>query len=251
MPRIRYLKPDFFLDEDIAELPHIHRIAFQGLWCYADRRGRLEDKPKKLKAVIFPYEEVDMNKILNDLQQKPFIIRYSVANKRYIQVVNFQKHQRPHHTEKESDIPEPQQDTTIPVKSTLEHGEKKEGMGMGMGMEKGMGMESNCPYWDAFSEKTKEFLKTLSKEGLNIYQLLNKLRKDQSLIPIPEEVVMRVCKSYIKNKSYIKKVWPWFTKALLEEGNLVRINANIEKNNSMKREGMAKSLKDIISGIGK
>ena len=29
--RIRYLKPDFFLDEDVAHLPPLVRLFFQGL----------------------------------------------------------------------------------------------------------------------------------------------------------------------------------------------------------------------------
>lgn len=107
MPRIRYIKPDFFFDEDLADLPFEHRLAYSGLWCQADREGRLEDSPKKLKAHIFPYDEVDMNKILNDLAKKPFVVRYELNGKKYLQIINFHKHQKPHHTEQDSKIPPP------------------------------------------------------------------------------------------------------------------------------------------------
>ena len=60
MPRIRYLKPCFFKDEDIASLPHQTRLLYQGLWVLADKEGRLEDRPKRIKAEIFPYEEIDI-----------------------------------------------------------------------------------------------------------------------------------------------------------------------------------------------
>lgn len=105
MARIRYLKPDFFFDEDIATLSFKHRLAFQGLWCYADREGILEDTPKRLKALIFPYDNIDMDIILKELTNKPFIHRYTNDNKKYIQIINFLKHQKPHHTEKESIFP--------------------------------------------------------------------------------------------------------------------------------------------------
>lgn len=133
MARIRYIKPDFFFDEHLADLKFECRIAFAGLWCHADRSGRLEDSPKKIKALIFPYDIVDMDEILNELCKKPFIYRYEVDGKRYIQIINFEEHQKPHHTEKNSEIPPYKQ--TLTVKQPLKHGEKK--VGMGKGMEKG------------------------------------------------------------------------------------------------------------------
>ncbi len=111
MARIRYLKPDFFTDEDLAELSFQTRLTFAGLWCHADKAGRLEDRPKFLKAMIFPYDSVDMEKQLATLSQGkhgngvPFIQRYEVDGVRFIQIVTWEKHQKPHHTEAESKIP--------------------------------------------------------------------------------------------------------------------------------------------------
>jgi hypothetical protein len=113
MPRIRYLKPDFFTDEDLAELPYQTRLFFAGMWCQADKAGRLQDRPKKLKAVIFPYDHVDAEKCLQQLAQpkngsgKPFINRYESDGQRYIQILTWDEHQKPHHTEKDSQIPSP------------------------------------------------------------------------------------------------------------------------------------------------
>lgn len=110
-PRIRYLKPDFFKDEDLAELPFEARLFFAGLWNFADKAGRLEDRPQRLKVEIFPYDKVDIEKCLNLLSKpkngsgKPFIQRYMAKEERYIQIVNWDKHQKPHNTEKDSEIP--------------------------------------------------------------------------------------------------------------------------------------------------
>ena len=105
------MKPDFFKDEDLAELPFEVRLFFAGLWNFADKSGRLENRPKRLKAEIFPYDKVDVSKCLELLSKpkngsnKPFIQRYVVDNEHYIQIVNWEKHQKPHHTEADSKIP--------------------------------------------------------------------------------------------------------------------------------------------------
>lgn len=126
MPRIRYLKPEFFSDEDLCSLPYQTRLAFAGLWCYADKSGILEDRPKFLKVSIFPYDSIDMEKQLQALTRpKPFIHRYETEGKRYIQIISWHKHQKPHHTEKDSIFP------PVPPLNT-----KEKGMEKGMGMEK-------------------------------------------------------------------------------------------------------------------
>jgi len=113
MARIRYLKPEFFEDEHLAELPYWVRLLFAGMWNIADKAGRLEDRPKKIKIKVFPYDDkIDIENGLNLLAKKkqdserPFIIRYSVNDEKYIQIISWDKHQKPHHTEKESEIPE-------------------------------------------------------------------------------------------------------------------------------------------------
>jgi hypothetical protein len=105
MARIRTIKPDFFLDDEVATLHPLTRILFIGLWCLADKSGRLEDKPQKIKVQILPYDKHDIDSELNILAKHGFIIRYTVESRKYIQVSSFSKHQRVHHTEKESEIP--------------------------------------------------------------------------------------------------------------------------------------------------
>lgn len=112
--RIRYLKPDFFKDEHLVELSFWIRLLFAGLWNIADKAGRLEDRSKRIKAEIFPYEEkIKIEEGLNALckiksgGKRPFIIRYEIDGEKYIQIVNWHLHQKPHSTEKESIIPAP------------------------------------------------------------------------------------------------------------------------------------------------
>lgn len=108
MSRMRTIKPSFFTHEVLAELSPLHRILFQGLWCNADREGRMEDRPKYIKAVVLPYDDADVESMLSDLQRAGFILRYRVAGQSYICIPAFHKHQRPHPNEAKSAIPPPE-----------------------------------------------------------------------------------------------------------------------------------------------
>lgn len=110
MVRSRNIKPGFFKNYQLGRLPYEVRLLFEGLWCAADRRGRLKDEPMQVKAEIFPYDPLDEHQIstmLDLLQTGAFILRYEAKGNRYIQVVNFEKHQYPHIREQDSTIPAP------------------------------------------------------------------------------------------------------------------------------------------------
>ena len=107
MARARNIKPGFFRNADLVELSFESRLLFIGLWTLADRAGRLEDRPKQIKMELFPADNVDCNAALDDLASTGMVARYTVDGVRYLQVVNFTKHQNPHRDEKASSIPEP------------------------------------------------------------------------------------------------------------------------------------------------
>lgn len=70
MARARNIKPGFFANEDLAECDPLARLLFAGLWCLADREGRLEDRPKRIRAELLPYDSCDADELLNQLQAK-------------------------------------------------------------------------------------------------------------------------------------------------------------------------------------
>lgn len=107
MPRTRNIKPGFFKNEELAECSMASRLLFAGLWTLADREGRLEDRPKRIKADIFPYEDIDCDTLLNELRQKNFIIRYENSKNKFIQICTFTVHQQPHYKEVASVIAAP------------------------------------------------------------------------------------------------------------------------------------------------
>ncbi|WP_139236722.1 hypothetical protein [Rugamonas rubra] len=73
----------------------------------ADREGRLEDRPKRIKGELLPYDSVDVEPLLIELELHGFILRYVVGSNRFIQICKFAEHQSPHVREQASAIPGP------------------------------------------------------------------------------------------------------------------------------------------------
>lgn len=119
MARSRNIKPGFFVNEVLGELNPLARLLFAGLWCHADREGRLEDRLKRLKPQILPYDECDIDALAQCLHDASLIHRYVIGNKRYIQIIEFKKHQNPHIKEQRSTIPAPCMNGASIVVATL------------------------------------------------------------------------------------------------------------------------------------
>ena len=105
MSRSRNIKPGFFKNELLVEHPPMVRLLFIGLWCEADREGRLEYRPRRLRAAIFPYDDIDVTDGIAALADDGFLHVYEADGKEYIQISNWSKHQNPHHKEVGSVIP--------------------------------------------------------------------------------------------------------------------------------------------------
>ena len=103
--RIRDIKPGFYINEQLAECSAFARLIFPGLWMIADREGRFEWRPKRLRAEILPYDRVNMEKLLGELEAQGLIVHYTINGKDYGWIPTFTQHQKPHPNEKASEIP--------------------------------------------------------------------------------------------------------------------------------------------------
>lgn len=107
--RARQTKPGIFKNEILGSADPLLTLLFIGLTQSADREGRLEDRPLRITAEVFPYRrrvtETRCDSMLHWLNERKFIFRYIADGKRYIQIANFLKHQNPHRDEKPSVIP--------------------------------------------------------------------------------------------------------------------------------------------------
>jgi hypothetical protein len=194
MPRIRTIKPEFFKDEDLIETCNFQtRLFFAGLWLYADRAGRLEYRPKYLKAELFPYESADIEKMVRklanpDVENKPekkFLIVYQVGSKKFLEIVEFLKHQKPHHTERVSLIPEYNELEHLTVISPLKDGDNlfKKGRKGKEGKGREVAQTENAPK-EEFEDKWKRLpseMKIGKQEAKAVYLKKIKTREDEEL----------------------------------------------------------------------
>ncbi len=104
---MRLLKPGFFKNEDLAKVSSDGRLLYAGLWSLADREGRLEDRPFRIRAELFPYQPIKIDRLLQELVNGGFIRRYAVEGRAYLVIPTFLDHQHPHPKEPKSTIPAP------------------------------------------------------------------------------------------------------------------------------------------------
>lgn len=109
--KTRSIGEDFFFNEHLAGLPIATRLLFAGLWCMADRDGRLEDRPRRIRAELFPYDtDFDIERSLEELNSCGLIKRYQAFEGvegdtiKAIQVCNWRFWQQPHRAEARSKI---------------------------------------------------------------------------------------------------------------------------------------------------
>lgn len=110
MPRTRQVRHSTFTNEQLNTLPFPARWLFVGLWTIADRDGRLEDRPLRIKTEILGYDTENVDELLGTLATAGFITRYAKSSRpdgerKIIQINNFVKHQKPHPKEPSFDLP--------------------------------------------------------------------------------------------------------------------------------------------------
>jgi hypothetical protein len=121
--RIRTVKPQFFQDERLYDI-EINtglpiRVIFIGLWCVADREGRFDWNPRRLKVQILPHDEsVDFGAALEALSEGGFIFDYHSGGKDFGCIPGFRSHQVINNRESPSSRPDPVSDD--PEKPSVE-----------------------------------------------------------------------------------------------------------------------------------
>lgn len=116
------MKPSLFKNELLATSDPLYAWIFEGLWCLSDREGRLEDRPRKIHLEINAgraFEGTETS--LKWLEENGFVSRYEHEQIRYIQVLQFKKHQNPHVREPASVIPAPGEHGAGTVPTPDEH----------------------------------------------------------------------------------------------------------------------------------
>lgn len=96
MARIRTIKPEFWASEQVMELSVAARLAFIGLWNFSDDRGVHTASAKRLKAELFPSDDVTSEGVATlmvELIQNDLVGEFEAGGKRYWYVTGWDKHQ--------------------------------------------------------------------------------------------------------------------------------------------------------------
>lgn len=135
--RIRSIKPEFWRSDDISALEWDERLLFVGLWSYVDDNGVGIDKLSSIAADLFasdlernpPETFARVSRGLQQLATAGRIVRYSVESRPYLEVVNWDKHQR---IDRPNKPRFPRSDTgTAEIRDTLARVAAKEASGTG------------------------------------------------------------------------------------------------------------------------
>jgi len=94
LARIRTIKPEFWVDDVMVELSFEARLLFIGIWNFADDKGFIENKPKKLKMQIFPADNILLEDYLNELVDHGRLEEFTSDQGPLLRVVNWERHQR-------------------------------------------------------------------------------------------------------------------------------------------------------------
>lgn len=104
MARIRYLKPDFTDDVDLAEVSITARYLYANLWCHMDRDGVCDADPKLIKRWIFPYDDdhtsAKVSSLIDELVEHGFLFRVEHNGRNFLYCPTLKKHQLFHKYEK-------------------------------------------------------------------------------------------------------------------------------------------------------
>jgi hypothetical protein len=95
MARNRMLNPEFWLDEELAKLSPHARLLYQGLWGICDDNyATLPNRPDWIKAQIFPYENVNVQGLLDELSSSGRIVLFLENKRKFWYLKNFFKYQK-------------------------------------------------------------------------------------------------------------------------------------------------------------
>lgn len=156
MARIRTIKPEFWMNEELAETSEASRLLAIGLLNHADDEGYFKAHVSLLKAAVFPLTDPSMtiHECLIELSNANYIRLFKGSDgKDYGKVINFTEHQvvnRP----KASKISELE---TNNDSSLINHGKVSDESSQERKGREGNGKDSSVPSGDGTSEYPDDF----------------------------------------------------------------------------------------------
>jgi hypothetical protein len=138
MARIRTIKPEFFTSDDICALSPLARLLYVGLWCEADRAGRMVWMPRVFKRRYLPDDPCDVEALAGELLARGLVVLYGEG---LACIPTFTRHQHVNPREAPSKLPPPDDDRASPRAShaSQHEGDASERAGDAQGGREGNG----------------------------------------------------------------------------------------------------------------
>lgn len=113
MARIRSVKPEYWTSEQVMDLSRDARLLFIGLWNFCDDAGIHPASPKRLKAEVFPADDVtsaDVRRMVDEMIQVGLVEEYEVDGESFWTVTGW------HHQKiDQPTFKHPRPDGTVPA----------------------------------------------------------------------------------------------------------------------------------------
>ncbi len=240
MGRKRQIDPEYPFEKEIARLSIPCRYFYILAWCHMDdTNGVLPYDAYKLKGLIFPTDDIDMEAIIQGVIAERRIFPFDADNKKWLWCPTLLKHQTINHPSKKK-YPDP------PKRLREDYRSGK------LALTQSRVELSRVEKEAGPSAALKERIKRVHAEGLNMSALINRLKKKMGWKPedhFPEEVLIKVCDQYFKQKTIIKKPWAWFIRVIEAECGIYYAQKNREEGEKFKKAPVALSLKEIMGKI--
>jgi hypothetical protein len=97
MARIRTIKPEFWVDDTMVDLDPVAKLLYIGLWNFVDDEGYLEFSVRRIKMMIFPGNDYDVDGALRSLLECSRIFRKDCDQGEIIFLPHFTQHQKISH----------------------------------------------------------------------------------------------------------------------------------------------------------
>lgn len=96
MARIRSIKPEFCLSEQVNNCSHSARLLFITMWCFCDDGGNHPAKPMQLKAECFPADDIgreEIGNLIGELISEGLLVEFEADGNLYWHVTGW-SHQK-------------------------------------------------------------------------------------------------------------------------------------------------------------
>lgn len=239
MGRKRQIDPEYPFKQEIAQLSVPARYFYIMSWCHMDDvTAVMPHNTFKLKGLIFPNDDVDMEAIIQELIDARRLFPFEADNRPWLWCPTLHKHQVINHPSRKK-CPEAPKELREDYRSGK--------VGLPLSRVEESRVES------IEQQEADKLLDKVNEEGLNVYALLNKLRKKlgwKKKQHFPAEVIVAVCRQYIRDKAKIKRQWAWFAKVIQAESAAHFARKSIQEGEKFKKAPVAQSIKEIMKGIG-